>query len=244
MLLTIKTLRQEAMQLEVSPDATCASIKQRLCDNRPAWQPTQLKLVYQGRVLRDDATVETEGVTSKGFLVLMVSKPASLASSLALDTTPLTAPVPPPVLEVPTLSSTSVSGVAPALSDSPGGAVSDGTALASINRDPAASAAAEVTEAKLANLEAMGFARCAAEPALHTACGSIERAVHILTGGGGGSGVSGVAGPSGDGGAALSSQAERLARLIAARRREQRAAKLAAEPAHLQMLGRMPEVMV
>jgi hypothetical protein len=48
--------------------------KQKLESQHSLGVPTAMKLIFQGRILTDDATLEASGVVGGSMLVVMVSK--------------------------------------------------------------------------------------------------------------------------------------------------------------------------
>ncbi|KAI9591914.1 XPC-binding domain-containing protein [Syncephalis fuscata] len=80
MKLTFKTLQQEQFHLEVEPEATILSVKQKINEERGFGEATQ-KLIYSGKILADDKTVSSYGISENGFIVVMVTKPPSAAAS-------------------------------------------------------------------------------------------------------------------------------------------------------------------
>ncbi|KAJ3489122.1 hypothetical protein NLI96_g2373 [Meripilus lineatus] len=99
MKITIKTLQQKVFQVDAELSDTVADLKQRIHASQDHPIENQ-KLIYSGKVLKDDKTVEECNIKEKDFLVLMVSKPkasaAGTSSSAAPSTSTPVAPVPTP----------------------------------------------------------------------------------------------------------------------------------------------------
>lgn len=71
--ITVKTLQQKQFKVEAEPSDTVAQLKQKIEGINGAPVANQ-KLVYSGKILADDKTVEECNIKEKDFLVLMVSK--------------------------------------------------------------------------------------------------------------------------------------------------------------------------
>ncbi|CAE6435456.1 unnamed protein product [Rhizoctonia solani] len=78
MKITFKTLQQKQFQIDAELSDTVLQLKQKVKDAQ-GHQVEQQKLIYSGKILSDDKTVESLGIKEKDFLVVMVSK-VSLAT--------------------------------------------------------------------------------------------------------------------------------------------------------------------
>ncbi|PIN14386.1 Nucleotide excision repair factor NEF2, RAD23 component [Handroanthus impetiginosus] len=90
MKLTVKTLKGSHFQIGVSPNDTIMAVKKSIedvqgKDNYPCGQ--QL-LIHNGKVLKDESTLAENKVSEDGFLVVMLSKSKSLASSGSTSSQP------------------------------------------------------------------------------------------------------------------------------------------------------------
>jgi len=75
MQLTFKTISQARFAVDVPEDATVAQIKERVESSQgSAFQASSLRIIHKGRVLTDDATVASVGLTAGDTLVVMASK--------------------------------------------------------------------------------------------------------------------------------------------------------------------------
>lgn len=99
MKLTVKTLKGSHFEIVVQPSDTIVAVKKTIeesqgKDNYP-W--AQQLLIHNGKVLKDDTTLDENKVTENGFLVVMLSKskPAG-ATSTSSSQTPATASTPAP----------------------------------------------------------------------------------------------------------------------------------------------------
>eukprot|EP00898_Chlorokybus_atmophyticus_P004241 jgi/Chlat1/4818/Chrsp31S04860 len=93
MKVTFKTLTGKGFQLDVEPSQTVAEVKQQIAESQgeAAFAVDAQKLIYQGKVLKDETTLEANAVTENGFLVVMVAKPkqpAAAATSAAAASVP------------------------------------------------------------------------------------------------------------------------------------------------------------
>merc|ERR1712137_677293 len=75
MKLTLKTLKQEALDVEVDPSSTIVQVKEKILAKYNHSVESQ-RLIFAGKILDDNSTVESYNITEKDFLVLMVRKTA------------------------------------------------------------------------------------------------------------------------------------------------------------------------
>ncbi|XP_073294503.1 ubiquitin receptor RAD23d-like isoform X2 [Primulina huaijiensis] len=83
----VKTLKGSNFEIEVKPEDTVADVKKNIekvqgSDSYPA---SQQMLIHQGKVLKDDTTLEENKVAEKSFVVIMLAK--NKASSSGASTT-------------------------------------------------------------------------------------------------------------------------------------------------------------
>ncbi|TIC29553.1 UV excision repair protein Rad23 [Wallemia mellicola] len=71
---TIKTLQQKVFKVVVEDSDTIATLKQKIEADQGFAVNTQ-KLIFSGKILADDRTIESLQIKEKDFLVVMVSKP-------------------------------------------------------------------------------------------------------------------------------------------------------------------------
>ncbi|XP_013864271.1 UV excision repair protein RAD23 homolog A [Austrofundulus limnaeus] len=84
MQITLKTLQQQTIQIEIDPEQTVKALKEKIeaergKDNFPV---SGQKLIYAGKILQDDTPIKDYKIDEKNFVVVMVSKakPAAAAS--------------------------------------------------------------------------------------------------------------------------------------------------------------------
>lgn len=73
MKVTIKTLQHKAITLEVEPMDTVSTVKQMLFESDGLPVVLQ-KIIYAGKILSDDQTIESIGVKENEFMVVLISK--------------------------------------------------------------------------------------------------------------------------------------------------------------------------
>ncbi|KAJ7783056.1 UV excision repair protein Rad23 [Mycena metata] len=91
MKITVKTTQQKVFQVDAEPSDTVGDLKTKIQESQGHLVGIQ-KIIYSGKVLPDDKTVESCGIKEKDFLVLMVSKPKPTPSPLPAASTSTPAP--------------------------------------------------------------------------------------------------------------------------------------------------------
>lgn len=194
MKLTFQDLGRKKFELEdVGPTDLISKVKERLGEMKN-WGPEQVKLIYSGKILKDDQTVESCKIEEKGYIVCMVTKPkpapktaapaaSSTASTSNVPETPARAPAATPAAPA-APSHTGASSAAPPATPTPAGgnAPAPAPAPASFN-DPNAMAMGEARADIISNMEAMGFERAQIDAALRAAFFNPDRAVEYLLNG-------------------------------------------------------------
>ncbi|KAI0883374.1 UV excision repair protein Rad23 [Annulohypoxylon maeteangense] len=179
MKVTFKELSNQKFTLDVEPSDLVSTLKQRVAEEK-GWDAKALKLIYSGKILKDEESVAAHKIEEKGYVVCMVSKPkpapaaaAAASSSAAPETPARSVAATPAAPAAPTHSSTAAAAAVPATpSPASGGPGASG--------DMAMGAArADV----IANMEAMGFEKSQCEAALRAAFYNPERAVEYLLNG-------------------------------------------------------------
>ncbi|KAK5688184.1 UV excision repair protein rad23 [Elasticomyces elasticus] len=181
MKLTFKDLKQQRFTIDAEPTETISAVKQKISTEK-GWEPSTQKLIYSGKILQDDNTIESYKIEEKGFIVCMTSKPKAAPKPAAEPSTPAkpasaSTPAPPPAPAAAPASSTSQ----PPATPSPAGA---SAVPSSTNfNDPSALALGEQRSAAISNMEAMGFPRDQIDRAMRAAFFNPDRAVEYLLNG-------------------------------------------------------------
>ncbi|KAF8245141.1 UV excision repair protein Rad23 [Wilcoxina mikolae CBS 423.85] len=185
MKLTFKDLKQQKFTLDAEPSDTIAQVKEKifkLKNEEKEWDTSLQKLIYSGKILADDKTVEFYKVEEKGFIVCMLSKPKA-APAASSSSTPAKAPstpvqtskaaTPAAPAPAPAASLSSVAAAVPA-TPSPAGPV------ATNFNDPSALAMGAQRDAAIQNMMEMGFPREDIDRAMRAAFNNPDRAVEYL----------------------------------------------------------------
>ncbi|GAB1320231.1 UV excision repair protein rad23 [Madurella fahalii] len=190
MKITFKDLKQQRFTLDVEPTDLVSAVKQRISDER-GWDPKQQKLIYSGKVLKDDDPIESYKIEEKGFVVCVVQKPKPTPAAESSTSAPPATPAQPSTSTAAALAELPAAPVAPAQTSSSVAATPAtptpnraATAAADGNfSDPNALAVGAQRAEAIANMEAMGFERSQIDAAMRAAFFNPERAVeYLLTG--------------------------------------------------------------
>ncbi|KAK3375106.1 XPC-binding domain-containing protein [Podospora didyma] len=188
MKVTFKDLKQQKFTLDVEPTDLILSVKEKIAAER-GWEPKSQKLIYSGKILKDEETVESYKIEEKGFVVCVVNKkaaapapaPAGESSSAAPPATPASAPASTPAAPAAPAQSAAAAPAAPSTPTPTRTAPAEAAEGGSFN-DNALALGPQRAEA-IANMEAMGFERSQIDAAMRAAFYNPERAVeYLLTG--------------------------------------------------------------
>ncbi|XP_061568119.1 RAD23 homolog A, nucleotide excision repair protein a [Cololabis saira] len=202
MQITLKTLQQQTIQVEIDPEQTVKALKEKIeaergKDNFPV---SGQKLIYAGKILQDDTQIKDYKIDEKNFVVVMVSKAKPAASAL-----PAASETPKPPVQDSGSTSTATPTTTPASNPTPAPAAvpippeeakQEPSAPATEPQQTASSSAgsqgldassALVTgaeyEAMLAEIMSMGYERERVVAALRASFNNPHRAVeYLLTG--------------------------------------------------------------
>ncbi|XP_029582671.1 UV excision repair protein RAD23 homolog A-like isoform X2 [Salmo trutta] len=188
MQITLKTLQQQTIQIDIDPDQTVKALKEKIeaergKDNFPV---SGQKLIYAGKILQDDTPIKDYKIDEKNFVVVMVSK----AKSTTAASTPSSEAPKAPVQDS---ASSSSAGLAPAAIPIPPEEPTPTVAepLAPASSDPsvevqggdASSALGAEYETMLTEIMSMGYERERVVAALRASFNNPHRAVeYLLTG--------------------------------------------------------------
>ncbi|KAF8632771.1 hypothetical protein AX17_004763 [Amanita inopinata Kibby_2008] len=154
------------VQVDVEPFDTIGVLKEKVQQSQ-GHLPDQQKIIYAGKILSNDRTIESCGIKEKDFLVLMVSKPKSAPSSAAsLPASPQEANVTSstPFTESPTPAPPSTSSAAISLTTGESISFLSGEALKNT----------------ISSMKEMGFAEDEITRALRASFNNPDRAVEYL----------------------------------------------------------------
>ncbi|KAG2605059.1 hypothetical protein PVAP13_4NG120000 [Panicum virgatum] len=114
MKLNVKTLKGTSFEIEASPEETVAGVKRIIetTQGQSVYPADNQLLIYQGKILKDDTTLESNKVAENSFLVIMLSK-AKASSSGPSTATPAKAPATPAQLATPAAPAASVARSTP-----------------------------------------------------------------------------------------------------------------------------------
>ncbi|EMC96189.1 hypothetical protein BAUCODRAFT_33528 [Baudoinia panamericana UAMH 10762] len=179
MKLTFKDLKQQKFTIDAEPSETIGALKRKISEEK-GWEPSTQKLIYSGKILQDDNTIESYKIEEKGFIVCMTSKPKAAPKPVE-PSTPAQAPSTPAAPPAP-VAAPNTTAAQPPPTPSPAPASTAAADPASWN-DPSALAMGEQRQAAVANMEAMGFPRDQIDRAMRAAFFNPDRAVEYLLNG-------------------------------------------------------------
>ncbi|KAG6849455.1 hypothetical protein H0H93_008298 [Arthromyces matolae] len=180
MKITIKTTQQKIFHIDVDGSDTVGILKQKIQETQKHDVASQ-KIIYSGKVLADDKTIESCGIKEKDFLVLMVSKPKpSPAPAVASTSTPVPATLTSalPAVEAPT--APQPAAAAAAIDTAPAAAAPSVAATTPAFGDSSSFLAGEALQTTINNMMEMGFERDQVVRALKASFNNPERAVEYL----------------------------------------------------------------
>ncbi|KAL1673864.1 hypothetical protein EV122DRAFT_270025 [Schizophyllum commune] len=179
MKITVKTTQQKVFQIDVEGPETVGVLKQKISDAHGHPVASQ-KIIYSGKILPDDKTIESCGIKEKDFLVLMVSKPKPT-------------PAPAPAAAAPSTSTPAAAPASVPAQSTPAPAAPPAAAPVAQASTPAANAPAfgdmssfvtgNVLQETVNNMTEMGFPREQVLRALRASFNNPDRAVEYLMNG-------------------------------------------------------------
>ncbi|KAJ7287611.1 hypothetical protein C8J57DRAFT_1284415 [Mycena rebaudengoi] len=173
--ITIKTTQQKVFQINADPADTIGVLKAKIEEAHGHPAGIQ-KIIYSGKVLPDDKTVESCGIKEKDFLVLMVSKPKPTPSPLPAAST--SAPAAPAPMDVTPTVAPAAAAAPPAPADA--SAAPDAAAPPPAFGDTSSFLSGQALQTTIANMMEMGFSREEVMRALRASYNNPDRAVEYL----------------------------------------------------------------
>ncbi|RDX58498.1 Ubiquitin receptor RAD23d, partial [Mucuna pruriens] len=109
MKINVKTLKGTHFEIEVNPQDTVADVKKNIeaAQGADVYPAVQQMLIHQGKVLRDDTTLEENKVVENNFVVIMLSKNKVSSSGASTASPAPSNPAAQPESSLPPTSSTS-----------------------------------------------------------------------------------------------------------------------------------------
>ncbi|KAK3180097.1 UV excision repair protein rad23 [Lecanicillium sp. MT-2017a] len=184
MKITFRDLKQQKFSLEVEPTDLISAVKEKISGEK-GWDPKLQKLIYSGKILKDDETVASYNIEEKGFVVCMVNKPKEkpAAAAAAPPATPAQPVANTPAAPAAPSQSTSQSSAPPATPTPNRSAEAGVDDAAPAEGAPTGLAMGAERSAAITSMEAMGFERSQIEAAMRAAFNNPDRAVeYLLTG--------------------------------------------------------------
>jgi len=186
MKLTLKDLKQQKFTIDAEPADTIGSVKAKIAEEK-GWEAPQLRLIYSGKILQDDNTVEFYKIEEKGFIVCMVQKkpaapaaaPAASAPKAEIKTPSTPAPA---TAQTPAAPAAAPSSGSSAPRDAPATPTPAGSTSTPSGGDSGLVMGTARTEA-IDNMLGMGFEREQIDRAMRAAFNNPDRAVEYLLNG-------------------------------------------------------------
>ncbi|KDR75954.1 hypothetical protein GALMADRAFT_248770 [Galerina marginata CBS 339.88] len=184
MKITVKTTQQKVFQaslivyVEVDGSESVANLKAKIQESQ-GYPVALQKIIYSGKILTDDKSVESCGIKEKDFLVLMVSKPKPTPASTS--STPMAAPEPStPAVPSEPLTTAPAASPSEVVADSPESPNTSSSAPAGAFGDPSAFLSGDGLQAAINNMVEMGFPRDQVLRAMRASFNNADRAVEYL----------------------------------------------------------------
>ncbi|KAK9449348.1 uncharacterized protein V1518DRAFT_415737 [Limtongia smithiae] len=188
MQLTLRDIKRQKWTVDVEPTDTIAKVKE-IVEKDKGWDAAQQLLIYSGKTLVDDRTVESYNIKETDFIVCMVSKrKAAPAAALPATPAPSAAPVATPSAPAPAAPAAAPAPVAAAVPATPATPatptpISSASSGPSDFNDPSAFSVGSARDAAIERILEMGYSREQAESALRAAFNNPLRAIEYLVSG-------------------------------------------------------------
>ncbi|KAJ4498279.1 hypothetical protein C8R41DRAFT_757440 [Lentinula lateritia] len=180
MKVTVKTTQQKVFNIDAEATESIGAIKAKI-EQYQGFAASSQKIIYAGKILTDDKTLESCGFKEKDFLVLMVSKPTPSPMPV-ITSTPTPAPdVAPVAPAAPTLSGESPA-TTPTYTESPSASTPVPASVTPTESHAAGSSflSGSALQTSIQSMVDMGFEREQVMRALRASYNNPERAVEYL----------------------------------------------------------------
>uniref|UniRef100_A0A8C2Q7Z1 UV excision repair protein RAD23 n=1 Tax=Cyprinus carpio TaxID=7962 RepID=A0A8C2Q7Z1_CYPCA len=96
MQITLKTLQQQTIQIDIDDDQTVKALKEKIEAEKgtESFPVAGQKLIYAGKILQDDTPIKEYNIDEKNFVVVMVSKTKASGPPAPSSEPPKSAPAP------------------------------------------------------------------------------------------------------------------------------------------------------
>ncbi|KAJ3733632.1 UV excision repair protein Rad23 [Lentinula guzmanii] len=172
MKVTVKTTSQKVFNIDAEATESIGDIKAKI-EQYQGFAASSLKVIYSGKILTDDKTLESCGFKEKDFLVVMVAKPKPTSTPVSFidATTIIRASPPPDPAPAPAAPSTeTIAEPAPTTSTAPVETPAAGSSFLS----------GSALQTSIQSMVDMGFERDQVMRALRASFNNPERAVEYL----------------------------------------------------------------
>ncbi|KAB2610468.1 ubiquitin receptor RAD23d [Pyrus ussuriensis x Pyrus communis] len=175
----VKTLKGTNFEIEVKPEETVADVKTIIetVQGADVYPAPQQMLIHQGKVLKDDTTLEANNVAENSFIVIMLTKPKASPAGASSKQGAATSQ-PQPASTAPTSATPPPAAPAPAPAPAPAVAESDVYGQAASNL--VAGTTLESTVQQILDMGGGSWDRETVIRALRAAFNNPERAVEYL----------------------------------------------------------------
>ncbi|XP_051763122.1 RAD23 homolog A, nucleotide excision repair protein a [Ctenopharyngodon idella] len=198
MQITLKTLQQQTIQIDIDDDQTVKALKEKIEaeKGRDSFPVAGQKLIYAGKILQDDTPIKEYKIDEKNFVVVMVSKtktagppappsepPKSVAAPSSSSSSSSPPPPPPPApAAIPIPSDERLDD--PPATVSPTQSPDDRTGQVADGEDASSTlVTGQEYDAMLTNIMSMGYERDKVVAALKASYNNPHRAVEYLLNG-------------------------------------------------------------
>ncbi|KAF8828990.1 hypothetical protein HHX47_DHR3000985 [Lentinula edodes] len=182
MKVTVKTTQQKVFNIDAEATESIGAIKAKI-EQYQGFAASSQKVIYAGKILTDDKTLESCGFKEKDFLVLMVSKPKPTPSPMpAITSTPAPAPDVAPVAPAASTPSGESPATPPTYAESPSASTPVPASTTPTESHAAGSSflSGSALQTSIQSMVDMGFEREQVMRALRASYNNPERAVEYL----------------------------------------------------------------